>query len=337
MSVIFHITKIEQLEDDLILAYANIMDTNRNFIFKLTRKKHRLLSEELIKYREFEKILKNKAILNKYHFENSLNIINITNTLYDVKDEVILFDPLELIYSSYTKNQYYAISMDNPENDNYTQLSKFISGKICKKNFNREYLNLYSQIIVNLTKLAKHISEYNCNFHPDNFYINSKGQIKIYNFQNFINLYNSSNCSKWLKIQEKCKTIKKNQILYTFLVKLIRQYYKNKKDTIYLFEYIQIYVELSKEKIDIYKIFDSDNVYDKIIETFSSLNKIPKVMLDIGNVKKGIDMLKKSDLEKIIDLLGKEKKEKLSRVIDYAKSYSSVLSNFLNSIDKHLK
>lgn len=337
MSVIFHIKKIEHIEEDLVFVYTNIMDTNREFIFKLTRKKHKLLSEELIKYREFENILEKKAILNKYYFENSLNVINITNTLYNIKEEVVLFDPLELIYSSYTKNQYYAISMDDPKNNNYIQLSKFISTKICKNNFDKEYLKLYSRVIINLTKLAKHISEYNCNFHPDNFYINSKGQIKIANFENFINLYNSSNCSKWLKIQEKCKTIKKNQLLYNFLVKLIRQYYKNKKDTNYLFEYIQIYIELSKEDIDIYEIFDSDNVYDKIIETFRSLNKIPMEMLDIGNVKIGIDMLKKSDLEKKIDLLGKEKKEKLSRVIDYAKSYSSILSNFLNNIDKHLK
>ena len=332
MSIIFHIIKIEKVEDDLILAHTNREDNNQKYIFKLTRKKHKLFSEELIKYREYEQKIEN-AILNKYYFENELNIISVVNTYYNIKEDVVLLDPLELIYNSFSKNKYYAICMDEPSNDNFTHLTKFISSKICKNNGNKNYLKLYSKIIVNLTKLAKQLD--NCNFHPDNFYINSKGQIKITNFERFINLYNSTDCSKWLKIQEKCKTLKKNQVLYTFLIKLIRKYYKNKKDTAYLYEYIQIYIELSNENIDIDEIFDSENVYDKIIST---LNRpiTSNIVSNIDNVQNLVSNIKKSDLEKMINLLGSDNKKKLIKILSYVKSSNNVLSNFINNIEKNL-
>ena len=332
MSVIFHIVKIEKLEDDLILAHTNREDNNQKYIFKLTRKKHKLFSKELIKYRECEKKI-GTAMLNKYYFENKLNIISVVNTYYNIKEEVVLLDPLELLYNSYSKNKYYSICMDDPSNNNFIQLTKFISSKICKNNSNKNYLKLYSKIIINLAKIANKLD--NCNFHPDNFYINSKGQIKIANFERFINLYNLTNCSKWLKIQEKCKTIKKNQLLYTFLIKLIRKYYKNKKDTAYLYEYIQIYIELSNEDINIDEIFNSENVYDKIIST---LNKpiAYNISSNNNNVQKLVSNIKKSDLEKMIDLLGSHNKEKLIKIIDYIKSSNNVLSNFTNNIEKNL-
>lgn len=333
MSIIFHITKIEEIEDDLILVYANIMDTDRDFIFKLTRKKDKLFNEEIIKYKEYTEKLGNLAILNKYYFKNNINTINIVNILEDIKDDVVLFDPLELIYSAYTKNKYYTISMDNPKKDNYVQLSTFISSKICKNNFDKQYLKLFSRVIVNLAKIAKNVN--NCNFHPDNFYINSKGGIKIANFENFIGLYNSSNCDKWLKVQEKCKTLKKNQILFTFLIKLIRKFYKNKNDTVYLYEYIQIYIEQSKKDIDIDEIFDSDNVYDRIINAFSSLNKVSNI-ISSNNVQDMVSNLKKSDLDKMISILGSDNKMKLLKVLNYVKSSNSVLSKFINNIEKNL-
>ena len=76
-------------------------------------------------------------------------------------------------------------------------------------------------------------------------------------------------------------------------------------------------------------------MYDKIIST---LNKpiTSNIVSNINNVQNLVSNIKKSDFEKMINLLGSDNKKKLIKILSYIKSSNTVLSNFINNIEKNL-